>query len=205
MEKETNAKEIVYYMFIFCLLFTIKQLLSFILSKQKVSKESTTENKPISEEEKLENEINNLKKEAEKYDNPSGFVTFTKINRQIIKLEKDLENIKKIKPQFHTMKNSNRSSFNFKELISINMFSIYFEICFWVINILIYFYITKETHLILPYEKYKDNILAEYYHNFENNKVEIPIKLIFICESFALNQFKNFCLNFFSLKANNYK
>ena len=203
MEKETNVKEILCYMFLFFALFIIKQLLSFILSKPKEAKGPIIENKPHSEEEKLENEINNLKKEAEKYDNPSGFVTFTKINRQIIKLEKDLENIKKFKPQFHTMKNSNKSSFNIKELISINVSTIYFEICFWVINVLIYLYIIKERHLILPYEKYKQNILAEYYHNFETNTVEIPVKLIFICESFALNQFKNTFLNFFSLKQNN--
>lgn len=205
MEKETNAKEIVYYMFIFCLLFIIKQLLSFILSNQKVSKDPIIENKPHSEEEKLIIEINNLKKEAEKYDNPSGFVNFTKINRQIIKLEKELDNIKKIKPQFHPMKNSNRSNFNIKELFSINVSTIYFEICFWVINILIYIFIIKETYLILPYEKYKENILAEYYHNFDTNKVEIPIKLIFVFESFALNQLKNIFLNFLSLKPNNYK
>ena len=149
---------------------------------------------------KLETEINTLKKEKEKYNTQSEFVTYSKILRRINVLENELQT-EKNKQQI------NRNKYNENQENEINFFSkminsyssssvFYTNILMWIITILENF-ILSEKNFIFNYNNYKGNILIEYYHKENENIVKIPIKIILICETIVLNQINNSIKNLF--------
>ena len=188
MEIENNT-EMLFYLLIHAAMFILSNIFNLIkLDDKKIF--SPNKNNNI---QKLETEINTLKKEKEKYNTQSEFVTYSKILRRINVLENELQT-EKNKQQI------NRNKYNENQENEINFFSkminsyssssvFYTNILMWIITIL--------ENFIFNYNNYKGNILIEYYHKENENIVKIPIKIILICETIVLNQINNSIKNLF--------
>jgi len=195
MEIENNT-EMLFYLLIHAAMFILSNIFNLIkLDDKKIF--SPNKNNNI---QKLETEINTLKKEKEKYNTQSEFVTYSKILRRINVLENELQT-EKNKQQI------NRNKYNENQENEINFFSkminsyssssvFYTNILMWIITILENF-ILSEKNFIFNYNNYKGNILIEYYHKENENIVKIPIKIILICETIVLNQINNSIKNLF--------
>ena len=195
MEVENNT-EMLFYLLIHAAIFILSNIFNLIkLDDKKIF--SPNKNNNI---QKLETEINTLKKEKEKYNTQSEFVTYSKILRRINVLENELQT-EKNKQQI------NRNKYNENQENEINFFSkminsyssssvFYTNILMWIITILENF-ILSEKNFIFNYNNYKGNILIEYYHKENENIVKIPIKIILICETIVLNQINNSIKNLF--------
>ena len=195
MEIENNT-EMLFYLLIHAAMFILSNIFNLIkLEDKKIF--SPNKNNNI---QKLETEINTLKKEKEKYNTQSEFVTYSKILRRINVLENELQT-EKNKQQI------NRNKYNENQENEINFFSkminsyssssvFYTNILMWIITILENF-ILSEKNFIFNYNNYKGNILIEYYHKENENIVKIPIKIILICETIVLNQINNSIKNLF--------
>ena len=195
MEIENNT-EMLFYLLIHAAMFILSNIFNLIkLDDKKIF--SPNKNNNI---QKLETEINTLKKEAEKHNTQSEFVTYSKILRRINVLENELQT-EKNKQQI------NRNKYNENQENEINFFSkminsyssssvFYTNILMWIITILENF-ILSEKNFIFNYNNYKGNILIEYYHKENENIVKIPIKIILICETIVLNQINNSIKNLF--------
>ena len=195
MEIENNT-EMLFYLLIHAAMFILSNIFNLIkLDDKKIF--SPNKNNNI---QKLETEINTLKKEKEKYNTQSEFVTYSKILRRINVLENELQT-EKNKQQI------NRNKYNENQENEINFFSkminsyssssvFYTNILMWIITILENF-ILSEKNFIFNYNNHKGNILIEYYHKENENIVKIPIKIILICETIVLNQINNSIKNLF--------
>ena len=162
MEIENNT-EMLFYLLIHAAMFILSNIFNLIkLDDKKIF--SPNKNNNI---QKLETEINTLKKEKEKYNTQSEFVTYSKILRRINVLENELQT-EKNKQQI------NRNKYNENQENEINFFSkminsyssssvFYTNILMWIITILENF-ILSEKNFIFNYNNYKGNILIEYYH-----------------------------------------
>jgi hypothetical protein len=197
MEVENNT-EMLFYLLIHAALFILSNIFTLLKSDNKIM-QSPVKNKNNNIQ-KLESEIYTLKKEAEKHNTQSEFVTYSKILRRINVLENELQT-EKNKQQI------NRNKYNENQENEINFFSkminsyssssvFYTNILMWIITILENF-ILSEKNFIFNYNNYKGNILIEYYHKENENIVKIPIKIILICETIVLNQINNSIKNLF--------
>ena len=88
--------------------------------------------------------------------------------------------------------NQNMPKMEISSVIGINQTNFYLEVLFWLINIILFGFVIKGCFFAFSYEKYKMNVITNYYYNEESNQVEIPLKMILLCESMVLNQIKNF-------------
>lgn len=194
MEKYFDAKSTVLYMGFYLLFYLFKNGVGiFISSKTKNDTKVTSTPKPKNRLEQLENDIYNMRKEAEMHNTPSEFVTYSKMKRQINKMEKELEILKQQQPmESQHLINQNMPKMEISSLIGINQTTFYLEVLFWLINIILFGFIIKGCFFAFSYEKYKMNVITNYYYNEESNQVEIPLKMILLCESMVLNQIKNF-------------
>lgn len=194
MEKYFDAKSTVLYMGFYLLFYLFKNGVGiFISSKTKNDAKVTSTPKPKNRLEQLENDIYNMRKEAEMHNTPSEFVTYSKMKRQINKMEKELEILKQQQPMEsqHSI-NQSVPKMEISSLIGINQTNFYLEVLFWLINIILFGFVIKGCFFAFSYEKYKMNVITNYYYNEESNQVEIPLKMILLCESMVLNQIKNF-------------
>lgn len=188
MINELSFNDIRYYLIVHLFLILIKECAKYLIinyfEKYQINSKS--------EEENLEYKINSLKKEAELHNTPSDFVKYTKITRQISKLENDLFKLNEDKKLLELKNKSTRNNNN--SLIFSNKYlSIKIELLFWLIAIIEYFYIRKY-YLIIDAKKYENNIINLLYLNKERAQIEIPLSRILIIEYFFIYDIKNIIL-----------
>ena len=199
MEVENNT-EMLFYLLIHAAIFILSNIFNLISSEnKKMLSPVKNQNNNIQQ---LESEIYTLKKEAEKHNTQSEFVTYSKILRRINVLEQELQteqNKQQINQnEYKDTENQENDIKFFRNMInSYSSSSVFYtNILMWIITILENF-ILSEKNFIFNYNNYKGNILIEYYHKENENIVKIPIKIILICETIVLNQINNSIKNLF--------
>ena len=188
MEVENNT-EMLFYLLIHAAIFILSNILNLISSEnKKMLSPVKNQNNNIQQ---LESEIYTLKKEAEKHNTQSEFVTYSKILRRINVLEQELQT-EQNKQQINQNKYKEHEMNFFSNMINSYSSSsvIYTNILMWIITILEYYFLS-EKYFIFNYNNYNGNILIEYYHKENEQFVKIPLKIILICETIVLNQINN--------------
>ncbi|MCQ2818020.1 MAG: hypothetical protein MJ252_12210, partial [archaeon] len=185
MIEELKANEIynhIFYQLVFVIireivLYAIENI-SFFHSEEKMS-----------EIDQLKCQIEQLKNEAESYNNPGQFSTFAKIKRQITKLEQDLE--QKISQE--NLRNSNKKN-SIQENIFIKFFlsmnsKVRVQFLFWIFS-LIRFILMRNQYLILNNENIENNIVSLLYFNKEMDRIQIPMNRILLIETLFISNIK---------------
>ena len=188
MEVENNT-EMLFYLLIHAAIFILSNIFNLISSEnKKMLSPVKNQNNNIQQ---LESEIYTLKKEAEKHNTQSEFVTYSKILRRINVLEQELQT-EQNKQQINQNKYKEHEMNFFSNMINSYSSSsvIYTNILMWIITILEYYFLS-EKYFIFNYNNYNGNILIEYYHKENEQLVKIPLKIILICETIVLNQINN--------------
>lgn len=192
MEKNLDAKSTIIYIGLYFIFYLLKNGIGMFLSLKNNKSQVNVPPKPKNRLEQLENDIYNLRKEAEMHNTPSEFVTYSKMKRQINKLEKELEILKKQQPmETQTQMNQNTPAIDISSMMGINHTNFYIEIFFWLINLILFGFVIKGRSFTFSYERYMNNAITKYYYNEESNLVEIPLKIILLSESIVLSQIKN--------------
>jgi len=132
----------------------------------------------------LKNEINKLRKEAEVYNNPQSYVKYAKLERNITKLQKQLDDIVMSKPKEENDDFSKMAIYNFA-----------IQILFYLVNAVFIFWF-KDQEFVIPCEDSNcKNIVFNYFRKDENSR--IPVYLILIMQGIFfsklldnLNKFK---------------
>jgi hypothetical protein len=194
MEVENNT-EMLFYLLIHAALFILSNIFTLLKSDNKIM-QSPIKNKNNNIQ-KLESEIYTLKKEAEKHNTQSEFVTYSKILRRINVLEQELQT-EQNKQQINQNKYKEHEMNFFSNMInSYSSSSVFYtNIIMWIITALEY-YILSEKYFIFNYNNFNGNILIEYYHKENEKIVKIPLKIILMCETIVLNQINNSIKNIF--------
>lgn len=189
-ENQSNIEGIKNHMIMFLLLFLFKSVLSFIDQLVKTRKNSNgknsifTNNKPSNEMQKMISKIQQLKQEEDRLNTPSQYVEYTLVRREIIKLEKELSKTMNLKHQPNTLiENNDKKNYS----LPINLQSLIINIAYWAINLFILIN-TRGVYLSLSYNQYSMNVIINYYHQKEEEIVNIPLSVILFTESIALNQ-----------------
>ena len=199
MEVENNT-EMLFYLLIHAALFILSNIFTLLKSDNKIM-QSPVKNKNNNIQ-KLESEIYTLKKEAEKHNTQSEFVTYSKILRRINVLEQELQteqNKQQINQnEYNNTENQENEIKFFRNMInSYSSSSVFYtNIIMWIITALEY-YILSEKYFIFNYNNFNGNILIEYYHKENEKIVKIPLKIILMCETIVLNQINNSIKNIF--------
>ena len=136
--------------------------------------------KPSSEENALQDEIKQLNKEAEKYNNPSEFAKYGKIQRKISQLEKQLNQIKIDKGEdvsfglFNSLFSEKYIQFSyFKTFLSFFLFAVKIYFIYFLSDKKLYF---KDYNYSLDG---KENIIFEHLRDSEGF-INIPVRFILI-------------------------
>ena len=197
MEVENNT-EMLFYLLIHAAIFILSNIFNLMSSENK--KMLSPIKNQSNNIQQLESEIYTLKKEAEKHNTQSEFVTYSKILRRINVLEQELQTEQK-NQQINQNKYKEHEMNFFSNMINSYSSSsvIYTNILMWIITALEY-YILSEKYFIFNYNNFNGNILIEYYHKENEKIVKIPLKIILPCETIVLNQINNSIKNIFYKK-----
>lgn len=114
----------------------------------------------------MTNEINKLKREAEIYNNPQSYVKYAKLERQITKLQRQLEDIVSTKP---VQENDNISKVAY---LKVGM-----QLVFYVINV-IFIYSFKDKQLNIKGDVLNNNIVFDYFN--KDGFTSIPFYMILV-------------------------
>lgn len=125
------------------------------------------------------------------YNNPSEYVKYAKIERQIAKLQKQLENTQ---PGSSKLLENNEKSLDPTSMLTIQKSTynkIIIEIIFYFSHILAVFWLKNQNLVIHKSSLEKENIIFDYFTDFTdptNSVVLIPINYIIILEGFFLHK-----------------
>lgn len=125
-------------------------------------------------------EIKNLNKEAEKYNNPTDFAKYAKIQRKVTQLEMKLSELKGEEGEEVSF-GIISSLFNGR-LIQISYFKIFASLLLIVSKIILLYFISDKSLYFRDYDFKifnKNNIIFQHFRN-EDNFIIIPIKYIII-------------------------
>ena len=175
---------VICYMLLHFTLFIVKLVYSNITKTPFRLFTSDIQHTP-SEREKLQTKIDSLKHEVEQYNNPSNFGKYTKMQKQIIQLEKELSVLKSTEKNANV--NNNNNEFDLMKLVKAYVPSVP-TILFFVVNSIMVALLYKGKYVNVSYEKYKGNYFANYYYDKEYDCVRIPLVRIYFCQTFVLMQ-----------------
>jgi hypothetical protein len=133
-------------------------------------------------------EIEKLRKEAEMFNNPSEYVKYAKIERQIAKLQKQLESIQ---PGTFESLQKGEKSLDATSLLSIpesTYTKIIIEVIFYIGHFFAIFWLKNQNLVIHKNSLKKANIIFDYYTDLTSSLVIIPINYILILEGFFLHK-----------------
>lgn len=122
------------------------------------------------------------------YNNPSEYVKYAKIERQIAKLQKQLENTH---PGSSKLLENNEKSLDPTSMLTIQKSTynkIIIEIIFYFSHILAVFWLKNQNLVIHKSSLEKENIIFDYFTDPTNSVVLIPINYIIILEGFFLHK-----------------
>ena len=186
-----NSYDVLKYMIIHLLLFLVKNVFSKWLLKLSLSYDSKGDENEI---EIMKKNLESLKDKKREISSKDDYVKYTKMERQIDKLSDEI----KRKEAEMTLKNYNNNCINqqemnfFQKIINSSLNTYLFKFFMYFINIIEYI-ILKNQYLEVDYESNKNNIVANYYYNENDNKYYslIPVYRILISETIVLNSLYN--------------
>ena len=186
-----NSYDVLKYMIIHLLLFLVKNVFSKWLLKLSFSYDSKGDENEI---EIMKKNLESLKDKKREISSKDDYVKYTKMERQIDKLSDEI----KRKEAEMSLKNLNNNYINpqemnfFQKIINSSLNTYLFKFFMYFINIIEYI-ILKNEYLEVDYESNKNNIVANYYYNENDNKYYslIPVYRILISETIVLNSLYN--------------
>lgn len=178
--------KLIYYMLLHFTLFIVKLVYSKITKTSfRLFASDNTQHTP-SEREILQNKIDSLKNEVEQYNNPSNFGKYTKMQKQIIQLEKEL-NVLQLKEKNGKVNNSNNNEFDLMKVVKAYIPSVP-NVMFFVVNYIMVALLYKGKYVNVSYEQFKGNYFGNYYYNVDCDCVRIPLITVYFCQTFVLMQ-----------------
>ena len=174
-----NAYEVSIYMIIHLIIFLAKKYIFKIINKI-VGNESKNNNNEI---EIMKQKMESLNEQIREISPTNEYAKYAKIERQINKLNTELNQ----KEKGSDLKNMKDSKNNYSFLDSHRI------IFFMVLIFLIEYFLIKNKYLEVDYEYNKNNIVANYFYNVKDNKYYalVPVYRIIICEELVLNSIQN--------------
>ena len=190
-----NSYDVLKYMIIHLLLFLVKNVFSKLLLKISFKYDSKEDENEI---EIMKKNLEALKDKKREISPKDEYVKYTKMERQIDNLSDEI----KRKETEMNLKNFNNNYINpqemnfFQKIINSTFNSYLFSFFMYFINIIEYI-ILKNEYLEVDYESNKNNIVANYYYNENDNKYYslIPVYRILISETIVLNSLYNLMQN----------
>ena len=190
-----NSYDVLKYMIIHLLLFLVKNVFSKLLLKISFKYDSKEDENEI---EIMKKNLEALKDKKREISPKDEYVKYTKMERQIDNLSDEI----KRKETEMNLKNFNDNYINpqemnfFQKIINSTFNSYLFSFFMYFINIIEYI-ILKNEYLEVDYESNKNNIVANYYYNENDNKYYslIPVYRILISETIVLNSLYNLIQN----------
>ena len=190
-----NSYDVLKYMIIHLLLFLVKNVFSKLLLKISFKYDSKEDENEI---EIMKKNLEALKDKKREISPKDEYVKYTKMERQIDNLSDEI----KRKETEMDLKNFNDNYINpqemnfFQKIINSTFNSYLFSFFMYFINIIEYI-ILKNEYLEVDYESNKNNIVANYYYNENDNKYYslIPVYRILISETIVLNSLYNLMQN----------
>jgi len=190
-----NSYDVLKYMIIHLLLFLVKNVFSKLLLKISFKYDSKEDENEI---EIMKKNLEALKDKKREISPKDEYVKYTKMERQIDNLSDEI----KRKETEMNLKNFNDNYINpqemnfFQKIINSTFNSYLFSFFMYFINIIEYI-ILKNEYLEVDYESNKNNIVANYYYNENDNKYYslIPVYRILISETIVLNSLYNLMQN----------
>lgn len=119
-----------------------------------------------------------MRKEAEIYNNPQSYVKYVKLEREIAKLQKQLD-------ASRNKENEENSNFKMPKLAYLKLF---IDAIFYFSHIFILYYIRGIYLKINKARYYDNNILFNYYNDPSDNEIKIPVQIIILLEGFFLHK-----------------
>ena len=176
-------------------LFRFKNVFSKWLLKLSFNHDSKEDEKEI---EIMKKNLETLKEKKREISPTDEYVKYAKIERQIDTLSDEI----KKKETAMNLKNFNNNYVNpqemnfFQKIINKSFNSYLFSLSMYFINIIEYI-ILKNEYLEVDYESNKNNIVANYYYNKNDNEYYalIPVYRILISETIVLNSLYNLIQN----------
>lgn len=182
-----QLNKLICYMLLHFILFIVKLVYSKITktSFRLFVNDNNTQHTP-SERETLQMKINSLKNEVEQYNNPSNFGKYTKMQKQIIQLEKEL-NVLQLKEKNGKVNNNSNNEFDLMKVVKAYVPSVP-SVMFFVVNYIMVALLYKGKYVNVSYEEFKGNYFGNYYYNEDCDCVRIPLITVYFCQTFVLMQ-----------------
>ena len=174
-----NAYEVSIYMIIHLIIFLFKNYIFKIINKLFDNETKNNDN----EIEIMKQKMKSLNEQIRNISPTNEYAKYAKIERQINKLNTELNQKEKGTNIKNRKDSKNILSFLDSHRIRFFMFLIF----------LIEYFLMKNKYLEVDYEYNKNNIVANYFYNEKDNKYYslVPVYRIIICEELVLNSFQN--------------
>lgn len=172
--------------FVFIALFFIKHIISLTITKKK---ESQTKSDTYNDEAVLmKKEIDSLKREAEKFNNPSDFVKYAKLERHIGKLKREYEE------KFKSSVDKKEYEYDLSltgDVPNLSYSLIGIEVVFYLIST-VFLFLYRDQRFSIKGNTFdlKDNVVFNYFEMKEGD-ISIPINFILIVEGIFLHRCKS--------------
>ena len=187
-----NSYEVFLYMLLHLFLFLFKDLLlklmNYIYNR---NKSKNDQNELI----QMKKQLNSLNEQLKEISPSSEYTKYTKIERQIHKLNSQIIQKEEDIKLKNKKVNISNNSLEGKKIIS-NIYSFINSISSKVLLFIVYiieYFILKNKYLEVDYNNNKTNIVVNHYYNENDNKYYtlIPVYRILICETLVLNSIQN--------------
>ena len=182
-ERNIPLNKVIYYMLLHFTLFVVKLVYSKMTKTSfRFFARDTPQHTP-SERELLQTKIDSLKNEVEQYNNPSNFGKYTKMQKQIIQLEKELNSLQC--KENNGKLNSDNNQFDLVKLVKSYVPSGP-SVLFFVLNSIMVALLYKGKYVNVSYEKFRGNYFGNYYYDKGCECIRIPLVTVYFCETFVL-------------------
>ena len=187
-----NSYEVFLYMLLHLFLFLFKDLLlklmNYIYNR---NKSKNDQNEFI----QMKKQLNSLNEQLKEISPSSEYTKYTKIERQIHKLNSQIIQKEEDIKLKNKKVNISNNSLEGKKIIS-NIYSFINSISSKVLLFIVYiieYFILKNKYLEVDYNNNKTNIVVNHYYYKNDNKYYtlIPVYRILICETLVLNSIQN--------------
>ena len=190
-----NAYEVICYMIIHFLLFLFKNVFAKWLLKLSSGYNPKNDKDEI---QLLKEKLNTLKEQIREISPTSEYVKYTKMERQINTLDEEIKRKESNMEYKENFTGSSKDMNILQKIINLILNSYIFKFFMYFLNVIEYIFL-KNKYLEVDYENNKENIVANYFYNENDNKYYalIPVYRILISETIVLNSMYNLIQKFF--------
>ena len=141
----------------------------------------------------LESKIARLKEEAENYHTQDGFVTYSKMQRQISRLEKEVKLLEASKTKGSSGQKIENQSINnniknYNSILTLVFSQVGINIIFMIINVTLFSICRKHSYIIShSATQLRKNLIGHYFYNQNEGVIKIPFTLILFSEYLLVN------------------